>query len=227
MKQINVIVPTRDRVGGFERLKKSWKETTNGLSTLTPVVDIDQVEDYQHLTADINLVVSGAESSVWKINAAARVLIEDINPAAIIGFVSDDFVFRTPDWETEIITWQHVNRGICYCNDLLQGENLPTAVFIHRDIVKALGYMGLPSLKHYYVDNYWLDLGHRLGRIKYFPDIVIEHQHWSNNKTAKDKLYSITENHMDQDKRTWDEFVRNNDGFKEVEKIINYQKHNV
>jgi hypothetical protein len=224
MESIALIVPTRSRVDRFGDLKWSWKLTTGGKSRIIPIVDHDQIDDYGPVTADIDLVLSREnmiQSSVEKINLGASVTAHKY---PIIGFISDDFIFRTREWEDKVIEWQTANKGICYCNDLLQGENLPTAVFMHSSLINALGYMGLPTLKHYYVDNYWLDLGTKLKRLKYFHDIIIEHQHWSNKKTIKDQLYSITENYMDQDKRTWDEFVRNSGGNLEVSKIINYEK---
>jgi hypothetical protein len=65
---------------------------------------------------------------------------------------------------------------VVYGNDLLQGENLPTAVFLRSEIVQKLGYMAPPSLIHLYLDNFWLELG-RATSIKYLPNVIIEHMH--------------------------------------------------
>jgi hypothetical protein len=64
-----------------------------------------------------------------------------------------------------------------YGNDLLQGANLPTAVFMTSDIIRALGWMVPPSLQHLYVDDSWRDLGRSAACLQYLPDVVIEHVH--------------------------------------------------
>ncbi len=232
MEQIAIIVPTRSRAGNLAQLKQSWEQTTSGKSIFCPVIDNDQLDEYAEIIGGTNWLPSDWSvhndyplSSVEKINHVAEVLSKNY---PIIGFISDDFIIHTQGWEDKIIDWQMKNKGICYCNDLLQSESLPTAVFIHSDIIKALGYMGIPSLKHYYVDNYWLDIGTRLKKLKYFHDIVIEHKHWSNGKAQKDELYQKTSNTLwDRDKLAWDTYVLTNEGEKEIAKIIKYDRSTI
>jgi hypothetical protein len=223
MEQIAIIVPTRSRVAEFARLKQTWLETTSKKSILCPIVDNDQLDDYAEHIKGTNWLPADAApplSSVEKINHAAGILNKNY---PIIGFISDDFMIHTQGWEEKIIDWQLQHKGICYCNDLLQSQNLPTAVFIHSDIIKALGYMGLPALKHYYVDNYWLDIGTRLKKLKYFHDIIIEHRHWSNGKSEKDQLYHQTENSLwTRDAAQWADYILTKEGDKEITKIIKY-----
>lgn len=140
-----------------------------------------------------------------------------------VSFMGDDCVFMTPGWELPIIEWLQSNTGLCYCNDLLQGENLPNNVFIHVDVISALGFMAPPELKHYYIDNYWKDLGIRLGKLNYFPEIIIEHRHWSNNKEVKDATYTEAEKLMGADRETWDKY-RITKLAEDVQRIQSYQK---
>ena len=46
-----------------------------------------------------------------------------------------------------------------------------------------------PGLVHLYLDNCWLALGKRLDRIRYLPDVVLEHMHFLNSKAPDDDLY--------------------------------------
>lgn len=206
MEEIALLVPTRSRVELFTRLKESWEKTTSGKSVLVPIVDIDELHIYADTIAGTNWMPSETSrpSAVEKLNQASAILSLNY---PVIGFVSDDFVFHTQGWEDKIVEWQRKAVGIAYCNDLLQGASLPCNVFIHSDIIRALGFMAPTELKHYYNDNYWLDLGLRLKRLKYFHDIIIEHKHWSNNKAQKDELYSSTENaYMTRDREAWDKY---------------------
>jgi hypothetical protein len=137
-----------------------------------------------------------------------------------VGFMGDDCVFMTPGWDLFIVEYLKNNKGICYCNDLLQGENIPNNVFMHVDIIKALGFMAPPELKHYFIDNYWRELGSQLGKFEYFGNIVIEHRHWSNEKAEKDATYTEAEDLMGPDRIAWDNYRTSGRVQEDVNKII-------
>lgn len=210
MKKLTIIVPSRGRPHLMERLLESWKRTTLGHSRIVMVLDGD--DSYHYNEVHNKYVGTAVELAV--IFGERRLLTSKLNCFAGdwkeegsigVGFMGDDCVFISENWELPIIEWLEKNVGICYGNDLLQGESLPNNVFIHTDIIDALGFMAPPELKHYYIDNYWKDLGLRLDKLKYFPNIIIEHRHWSNKKEVKDTIYTEAEKLMGEDKITWDE----------------------
>lgn len=215
-KKIGILVPTRDARPSLRDLIESWKETTSGFSEIILGVDYDQVQDYNlKKISGEGVIVEIAERKNLcpKLNWMVEVLT---NP--IISFMGDDVVFRTKGWEEEVISWMEENHGICYGNDLLQGENLPNNVFIDRSIIDTMGYMVPPTLKHYYCDNFWKDLGIRLENIKYFPDMIIEHKHWSNGKAEKDELYKESEKLLGEDYTAYQEYA-NSTMASDIEKI--------
>jgi len=79
--------------------------------------------------------------------------------------------------------------GVVYCNDLHQGEKLPTAAFVDAEIVRRLGYVVPPTIQHLYMDNYFRSLGEGLGTLTYLPDVVIEHMHPHAGKAEMDDGY--------------------------------------
>lgn len=223
MKKIIIIVPSRGRPHLMKRLIESWKRTTLGHSDILMVLDEDDHGKYDIWEPGVELAVNFGHQGT---------LVEKLNDYCMnwgsegyiaVSFMGDDCVFMTPGWELPILEWLETNDGICYCNDLLQGETLPNNVFIHVDIVSALGFMAPPELKHYYIDNYWKDLGLRLNKLKYFNEIVIEHRHWSNNKEVRDATYTEAEKLMGADKATWDEY-RLTKLTNDVQKIKDYGK---
>jgi glycosyltransferase involved in cell wall biosynthesis len=108
----------------------------------------------------------------------------------IYGFVGDDHYFLTPGWDTAIIAAnEEIGGGIVYGNDLIRGEELPSQVFIDARITYALGWMALPGATHLYFDDTWRELGRRMGRLRYLPDIHIEHRHPTVGKADWDDNY--------------------------------------
>lgn len=205
--KIALIIPTRGRRDNMIRLIESWKRTTQGKSDIIMVMDEDDIKTYNGLSEEervIEAIIFGHRQDLCaKTNIFVSDLLKDHD---ILGSLGDDHVFLTPYWETKIIEWQDQFKGICYCNDLLQGENLPTNVFIHKEIIEPLGYMAPPILEHYFIDNYWKDLGLRLGNMHYFPEVIIEHKHWSNGKSEKDATYTDVENKFEKDRKVWDNY---------------------
>ena len=60
---------------------------------------------------------------------------------------------------------------VYYGNDGYQGEILCTHAFISSNIIKTLGFMGPECLNHYYVDNFWMEMGKHLKCLKYLEII--------------------------------------------------------
>jgi hypothetical protein len=57
------------------------------------------------------------------------------------------------------------------------------------DIVKALGGMVPPRMKHLYLDNFWKKLGEDLKIITYLDGVIIEHMHPIAGKAEWDEGY--------------------------------------
>jgi hypothetical protein len=115
------------------------------------------------------------------------------NVVTHVGFMGDDHRVRTPGWDYAL-TRAAGPWGIAYGDDGIQGEALPTAVVLAADIVRTVGHIVPPTLQHMYIDNYWRELGIRIGRLIYMPGISIEHLHHSVGKSQVDATYLATNN---------------------------------
>lgn len=124
-----------------------------------------------------------------------------------VGFMGDDHRVRTRGWD-RALTVAAGPLGIAYGDDLIQGVELPTAVVMGADIVRTLGQMVPPTLQHLFVDDYWKALGLGTNRLRYVPEVVIEHMHPSVGKAETDASYEVT-NHPDRyesDGAAWREY---------------------
>ena len=193
MTDLAVIVPSRGRPQNADRLWTAFEGCP--LAELVLCCDNDDPTLPLYRECEVG---PPARLVAWLNRAAADVLSDP--DVRYVGFMGDDHLPRTPDWDAIVCdTLAELGTGIVYGNDLLQGERLPTAAFMTRDIVEALGYMAPPELEHLYVDDAWLAWGRAIGRIRYLPDLIIEHVHPAAGKAPSDAGYETADACMTAD----------------------------
>lgn len=190
------IVPTRGRCDNAMRLFEAINATAD-FTELIFAIDADDVAEYgdlMHATAGVNnvkIVIAARMGMNGTLNHWANWMAPDYD---FICFMGDDHLPITKGWDTKLAEAIGDKAGISYGNDLLQGENLPTAVVMSTKIIRALGFMSPPALKHLFLDNFWLAIGKALGNATYLPDVIIEHLHFTNGKAAHDERYAAVNN---------------------------------
>lgn len=201
MADLLVIVPSRGRPENVVRLIGAWKATVRDDAKLFVVTDPDDptADDYHGLQigADddrfghIILDPRGERLRLGGILNYIGYAYACEPDVPVLGFVGDDHLPRTEGWDTAVLAALHdLGSGIVYGDDLLQGQKLPTAVFMTSDIIRTLGWMVPPGLVHLYIDDAWRELGAAMGRLKYLPDVVIEHMHPAAQKASWDHRYA-------------------------------------
>jgi len=184
-KKVLVIVPTRARSGSLPDFYESFINSSE-ISDLVLGLDDDDASSYPKIDGvlyEINprLGMNGT------LNFIANKYAGEYE---YLAFMGDDHRTRTPGWDTKLVeTISNFSNGIAYGNDLFQGENLPTAVLLDSNIVRTLGFMAPPNQKHLYLDNFWKDLGKRLGTLRYSDEVIIEHMHYLAGKSQEDAGY--------------------------------------
>lgn len=202
-----VIVPSRGRPQNITRLLTAWHDTGATAQLVVALDDDDpQLDTYLDVLADdmrlreLHVIVGPRLRMNGTLNAVAATVLDKVlepRPGTaprlpdVIGFMGDDHLPRTPEWDQKIeAALDNLGHGIVYADDLVQRQNLPTAVFMSATIVRALGYMAPPVLVHLFLDNYWRDLGLASGRLRYLPGVVIEHLHPIAGKAEHDETYA-------------------------------------
>lgn len=118
--------------------------------------------------------------------------------------MGDDHRPRSFGWDSRLAEPLKDSMGLSFGNDLLQGKKLATAVLMTSNIVKELGFFAPPILKHFYLDNFWMDLGNGLNNLNYFDDVIIEHMHPINQKSDVDSTYSHSWSVLDEDTKNYE-----------------------
>ena len=185
------IVPSRGRPHVMNDLIESWEKTRTFAKLHIAVDDDDETRDeYRRALKGAPPWVRWTLCASTGMNTALNYLAPwDATQEPIVGFMGDDHRPRTLGWDAAILrAWENGGRVI-YCNDLIQRSNLPTQVALDSRIIQRLGFMALPTLKHLFLDNFWLMLGNRLSALTYLDDIVIEHMHPIAGKAEWDEGY--------------------------------------
>lgn len=193
---LTVIVPSRGRPDAALDLINAIVDTRQIAST-NVVIAVDSDDPMLDLYREVGMVradVSRIEvvKGGWMVaalNEAAARVVEDPAVTAV-GFLGDDHRPRTPGWDAAYLTaLQQMGAGVVYGNDLLQYDFVPTQCAMTADIIRRLGWMAHPTLKHMYVDTLWRDMAEPAGKLRYLPDVVVEHLHYLNNKATMDAGY--------------------------------------
>lgn len=208
-----VIVPSRGRPQNIQRLLQAWTDTA-ATAQLEVAVDDDDpmLSEYlrimDHLEPEVgplaHCVVGERLRLGPTLNARA---VEAARLYRYVGFMGDDHLPRTNAWDDRITDHlADLRTGIVYGNDLLQGQALPTAVFMTADVIDTLGYFSPPELIHMYLDDAWKAWGEGMGRLRYLDDVVIEHMHPVAGKADGDVLYGESNAVMGKDSIAYDHY---------------------
>jgi hypothetical protein len=131
-------------------------------------------------------VLKGRHRYTEALNAAAAADFSQGHD--ILGAFGDDVLFRTDGWDRTVKAML-ATPGIAFGDDLVHGKNHPTAVFMSRAIVDALGWLALPATKHQWADDGWKRLGNDAGCLRFMPDVIVEHMHPAVGKSEMDDTY--------------------------------------
>lgn len=174
------IMPTRGRPHLIGRFFASAPPVTKGILAL----DEDDAANYAgvELPANWSKRVSPRSYCTDKLNEVFAELPDE----PFYGFVMDDTVPLTPKWDV-LLAEKAGPRGIAWSDDCLPGKR-PSAVVLGGDLVRALGWVAEPTIKHFYADNVWETMAKDLGAAGRCPEIKIAHLHFSSGAPF-DKTY--------------------------------------
>lgn len=189
-----VVVPSRGRPENAARLAQAFVDTQTE-ADLYFIIDNDDPK-WNEYAKNENIKCLPADNKTGgcanSLNTGAVYLLDFAKFPLYDYFVfmGDDHLPRTQNWDKAFIQALGINTGIVYGNDLLQGENLPTAFGMSRDLVEELQGMTFPGCIHLFFDNFVKQLGIDLNYLKYLPDVIIEHLHPVAGKAEMDEGYA-------------------------------------
>ena len=105
------------------------------------------------------------------------------------GFIADDIVLRSPGG-LELLESLAQPFFVVYPNDCLQRHKLCTHFCLGGDLVRELGWLALPMVRHS-VDLPWYNIARNTGLLRYEPRVIFQHKHFLVGSAEKDSTYGI------------------------------------
>jgi hypothetical protein len=216
VRDLLVIVPTMNRPAQMARLHESFHDTSAAGTDLAVVLDrpYASLYDCPAGAAWLPHPSDRAEPTTIKINYAAR---QYKDAYRTLMFCGDDHTF-TPGWDTLLLGALDRMGGTGFAYPKTERlPDLPEVCAVTADVVRALGWLALPVLRHYFIDNAWKELGEAIGRYAYVPESVVPHHHWSmpagmEPRAARDECYERAITWFASDRLAW-HLWRFGDGF--------------
>jgi hypothetical protein len=214
---LTIYVPTKGRPERLQEFADQFYSTA-GLSTRAVFIlstNDPKIDEYRNKLQNVS------DSLYIEVTPDKPGFVEPLNLGYLadrkkfysyaVGFMGDDHRPRVKFWDEMMVDALITMRsGFVYGDDGFQHEAIPTHVAMTADIPLALGYMTYPDLWHLYADNFWLDLGSAVKRIRYFPEVLIEHMHPAAGKNVHDEGYEFSGSYaLDlRDKQVYNDYLK-------------------
>jgi hypothetical protein len=197
MSRILIKFPTRSRHQKAHGVLQKYILLANDISNIKIIVSVDD-DDYPAKYKKIHpciTIISGPSSG--KIGAINRD-IPDPSSFDILLLASDDMIPIKKGYDA--IIRQKMRQyfpdkdGVLWFNDGYASFKLNTLVICGSKYYSRFGYIYSPEYTSVWCDNEFMDEANKLGRQVYFDEVIIHHQHPSNNSNVKsDALYEKNE----------------------------------
>jgi hypothetical protein len=210
MKDLLVMVPTRGRKEQCEGLLESFLENTDN-ADIVFITDGDDQETYEGMDwgPGTQAVIDPRQPVCPKLNATAIACVDEYDAVFAIG---DDNRFLTPHWDSILLAELGKLGGTGWIYPDIQPNRrpgFPEIWMMSTDLIRFLGWFAGPTQSHYYTDNITMELGGRLGLLRFCREVAIGHLHyWANPETARDETYSYAETTWgDSDLKAYQEWL--------------------
>ena len=209
--------PTRVRARKFLKVLSKYIRLLDDKTT--PIIvscdndDVSMKEDF------VTQVISQYDNVVVQFNDNAN-KIEAINHNMgnldfdIVLLASDDMVPHTKGFDTIIKEKMLSNYpdtdGVLWFNDGYKGNELNTLCILGKKYFDRFGYIYNPEYKSVWCDNEFMDVSKLLGRVSYFDNVIIRHEHPDWGFGVNDTIHMSNIKHESGDRLTYERRKKTN-----------------
>lgn len=190
----SILTPSRNRPHRLKTFVDSVLDNAMNTDNIELLIYVDnddpaiaqykQMQGYRNIHIIFDKPISISKS--W--NTMAEQCKGDV---MIMG--NDDLEYRTPNWDTLLITELQKYPDqiyVAWMEDGINADRHCAFPIISRKWYQTLGYFAPGVFNFGYNDTWIYDIGKRVNRCHYMSHIKAEHMHFSANKSAYDDTYA-------------------------------------
>ena len=201
------LLPTRSRPKNLRRFLEAYKACCSTASVYL-IFDEDDpcLDEYQQIETPLNWHESVMPSSNQGILEKVNYIFRAIDNRPWYGLLGDDNVPVTFEWDKRLIETAG-NDGVAWPNDGIRKGDFGTLLVIGGDLVREMGWLAPPGMKHLYVDTLWTEIGRSRGKAYYLEDTWVPHYHFSNGKAPMDDTYQRHAGFAENDRKIYESVI--------------------
>jgi len=196
-RDLLVIVPSRGRPGNVARFVRAVAKTSTAQTDIVFGFDDDD-PDLQKSVVAAQAAAQSAGVPVTIVTGLRKGLGAWTNKLALdfaadyraLASFGDDHVTQTCGWDKLLLAAIDGmgGTGIAYPDDGIR-DDVGEAWVMSSNIVRALGWMCLPTLQHWWVDEVITVIGREADCLTYLPDVMVRHNHPAAGRGQFDATY--------------------------------------
>lgn len=194
--KIAILVPTRERMNNRLTLLFSILTTVSDINNVNVYYGVDkddptldQIKKVATAIPCLKIIEIDNNGMFLGLGRLWNILVDN-SDEAIISMIGDDMVFKTNNWDLELLeefkNMPDDNIKAIHCNDGCHGPKLAVNLFCHRKYAEVLGSFMREEFKINWVDQWMHQIFNAFNRLTYRGDIMIEHRHWVLGKNVHD-----------------------------------------
>ena len=202
------ILATRSRVNNCKRFIKAWKETQSSTSVYVRLDECDpELELMKALPWPIEFnVVVGLRA---RIGQAMQEMFNTYPNEPWYGLLADDAIPRTKNWDRRLVESAGLT-SISYADEVWEKKARICHPCVGGDLVRFVGFFGLPVVKHWGTDTVWERIHHECGLNNKQEDVILEHAHFSFNQASLDRTYEESQALKSEDRAAYRQWMEEN-----------------
>lgn len=185
---IALLCPTRERVDRCETMWRSAQDTAAhpeeiALLLYVDASDISRATYLEHFPGQVTVGPDQSIGRSWNVLASKA-------PGRFLRLSNDDEVFVTQGWDVRLTTafLEAFPDGIgaVYGADGIHNGHMCTFPMLSRRVYELWGCFCPQEFEFFYHDTAIANIMHQLDRLKYVPEVLIDHQHWTRRLYPQD-----------------------------------------
>lgn len=220
--RILIKLPSRSRPDKLVEVVTKYIEFAEDLDNIKLLINMD--DDDPTFTGSLKLTLTSIHSNITVIGGTSKSKIDAINrdmpdPSTfdIVLLASDDMIPQVKGYDqiirNKMREFYPDTDGVLFFNDGHNRDSLNTILLCGSKYYKRFNYLYFPEYKSFFCDNEFMHVANRLGKQKYFDDVIIKHQHPVTNKEVEmDELYLRNGIYIDEDALLFGKRLKTNFG---------------